>query len=337
MKVLDRSLKETRVALECVKQACQLARRIEQQLVSSASALEKEDRSPVTVADFAVQALIARELSISFPEVPLVAEESSQELTRPKGKSVLQLTAEYLSQYHPGVDEDDVRCWIERGQGRPGDRFWVLDPVDGTKGFLRGGQYAVALALVVNKEVRIGVLGCPHLAPGDDDSKEVATSSEGSVFVAVRGQGSWACRLGDEELFPIRVSGCIEPSEAVVLRSYESSHTNVEQMTKLMSFLDVKEEPIRLDSLAKYALLALGKGDLLFRLISPGARHYHEKIWDQAAGMLVVEEAGGRITDLDGRRLDFSTGRLLEKNRGILASNGSLHEIALTAVRETGA
>jgi 3'(2'), 5'-bisphosphate nucleotidase len=335
MKVLDRSVKETRLAIECVDQACRLLHRIERRMVSSA--LEKEDRSPVTVADFAVQALIAQALSEISPEIPLVAEESSKELARPAGESVLRLTAEYLAQYQPSVSEKDVRRWIERGQGSACDQFWVLDPVDGTKGFLRGGQYAVALALVEDKEVRIAVLGCPHLAPGDTEPKEVNPSSEGSIFVAVRGQGSWACSLGSEEFFPIRVSRCNEPSEAVVLRSFESSHTNVEQMSELLRFLDVKGEPIRMDSLAKYALLALGKGDLLFRLISSGASGYREKIWDQAAGSLVVEEAGGRITDLDGRRLDFSTGRILEKNRGILASNGSLHEMALAAVRATGA
>jgi 3'(2'), 5'-bisphosphate nucleotidase len=335
MKVLDRSVKETRLAIECVRKACQLARSIERQMVSSA--LEKEDRSPVTVADFAVQALIAQALSESYPEIPLVAEESSKELTRSVGESILQAIAEYLAEYHSSASQEEVRRWIERGQGGAGDQFWVLDPVDGTKGFLRGGQYAVALALVEDREVKIGVLGCTHLALGNDTAKEVSVSSEGSIFVAVRGQGSWACSLGAEEFFPMQVSDCQEPSEAVVLRSFESSHTNLEQMSELLRCLGVKEEPILLDSLAKYALLALGKGDLLFRLISPGASHYHEKIWDQAAGSLVVEEAGGRITDLDGKRLDFSTGRLLSRNRGILASNGWLHETALAAVHATRA
>ena len=61
---------------------------------------------------------------------------------------------------------------------------------------------------------------------------------------------------------------------------------------------------------------------------------YHEKIWDQAAGSLVVEEAGGRISDLDGRPLDFTAGRTLARNRGVLASNGHLHEVALQALRQ---
>ena len=78
-------------------------------------------------------------------------------------------------------------------------------------------------------------------------------------------------------------------------------------------------------------------GDVLVRLISPSRPDYREKIWDQAAGSIVVTEAGGRITDLDARPLDFAQGRTLAKNRGILATNGLLHEPMLTALRKIGA
>jgi 3'(2'), 5'-bisphosphate nucleotidase len=104
-------------------------------------------------------------------------------------------------------------------------------------------------------------------------------------------------------------------------------------MDLLAETLDLGGRPIRLDSMAKYLLLASGQGDLLFRLISPHSRGYREKIWDQAAGSLLVEEAGGRISDLDGVPLDFTTGRLLENNRGVLASNGRLHQAALEALK----
>ena len=92
-----------------------------------------------------------------------------------------------------------------------------------------------------------------------------------------------------------------------------------------------------MDSQAKYALLAAGRGDLLVRLLSAQAPNYREKVWDQAAGSLVVEEAGGRITDLNGMGLDFTQGRTLAKNRGVLASNSHLHPKALKALAEIGA
>jgi 3'(2'), 5'-bisphosphate nucleotidase len=91
-----------------------------------------------------------------------------------------------------------------------------------------------------------------------------------------------------------------------------------------------------MDSQAKYAVLAAGGADVLVRLMSPSRPDYKEMIWDQAAGSIVIEEAGGRVSDLDGRALDFSHGRRLERNRGILATNGRLHDTVLKALRGIG-
>ena len=85
------------------------------------------------------------------------------------------------------------------------------------------------------------------------------------------------------------------------------------------------------------SLLAAGRGDMLVRLLSSRQPDYKEKIWDQAAGSIVVEEAGGRITDLHGRALDFTRGRTLAENRGVLASNGFLHTAGLEALAEIAA
>jgi len=92
-----------------------------------------------------------------------------------------------------------------------------------------------------------------------------------------------------------------------------------------------------MDSQAKSLLLAAGEGELIFRLISPRRPDYVERIWDQAAGAIIVEEAGGRVTDLAGVPLDFRAGRALDRNLGVLASNGRLHAAALEAIRQTGA
>jgi len=118
-----------------------------------------------------------------------------------------------------------------------------------------------------------------------------------------------------------------------LLRSYESGHTNTDQIDEFAQYVGIEADPVRMDSQAKYAVLAAGQGDLLLRLLSPLKPDYREKIWDQAAGSLIVQEAGGRITDLDGKALDFSTGRTLAANRGVIASNSLLHEIALAGLR----
>jgi len=71
--------------------------------------------------------------------------------------------------------------------------------------------------------------------------------------------------------------------------------------------------------------------------LSPNQPNYREKIWDQAAGSIVLVEAGGQISDLDGKPLDFTSGRSLHNNRGILATNSQLHPAALAALRQVGA
>jgi 3'(2'), 5'-bisphosphate nucleotidase len=101
--------------------------------------------------------------------------------------------------------------------------------------------------------------------------------------------------------------------------------------------MGVNANPIRMDSQVKYALLAAGEGEIYLRLLSPNRLDYKEKIWDQAAGSIIVEEAGGVVTDLDGERLDFSQGRTLKINRGICASNGIIHDRILEAIRKVRA
>lgn len=88
-----------------------------------------------------------------------------------------------------------------------------------------------------------------------------------------------------------------------------------------------------MDSQAKHVLLAAGAAELLLRF--PPDADYHETIWDQAAGSLLIQEAGGQVTDIEGRALDFSTGRRLLHNRGLIASNGFFHEAAVDAIRES--
>jgi 3'(2'), 5'-bisphosphate nucleotidase len=118
------------------------------------------------------------------------------------------------------------------------------------------------------------------------------------------------------------------------LRSYEEAHTNVGQIDRMARLLGVQAEPVRMDSQAKYAVLGAGKGDVILRLLSPEKPDYREKIWDQAAGSIIVEESGGQVSDLSGKPLDFHTGRTLERNRGVLATNGRLHQAFLDALKK---
>ena len=137
---------ETKFALDIVRQASLLVKQVQAEMVSPA--LTKDDRSPVTVADFASQALIGWALSETFPQNPLVGEEDAAGLRQPAGEQTLDQITHFVSGFIPKATADSVCSWIDYGAGEPSNRFWTLDPIDGTKGFLRGNQYAIALARI---------------------------------------------------------------------------------------------------------------------------------------------------------------------------------------------
>ena len=89
-----------------------------------------------------------------------------------------------------------------------------------------------------------------------------------------------------------------------------------------------------MDSQAKYGVVARGEAEIYLRM--PTRADYREKIWDHAAGVLIVEEAGGTVTDITGRALEFQHGRELLANRGVIVTNGRLHARVLKTLAELG-
>ena len=198
--------------------------------------------------------------------------------------------------------------------------------VDGTKGFLRGDQYAVALALIEDGEVVLGVLGCPNL-PGPGGGR-------GGLFAASAGSRTLSYALWDNADVrgsAVSVQPVTSPSEARFCESVESGHSNQSASAEIAQYLGIKSEPFRIDSQCKYAAVARGDASIYLRM--PTRKDYREKIWDHAAGKIVVESAGGTVTDANGRSLDFRKGRTLEDNRGIVATAGPIHAAVIEAVQ----
>ncbi len=323
---------EIEFAVEAVRRAARVTRRVQAATLPKDGALQKSDQSPVTVADFASQAMVARALSNAFGADPLVGEEDATALRG--DAATLEAVTHFVREGTasevpiPEVTPDAICDWIDYGNGTPGDRFWTLDPIDGTKGYLRREQYAVALALIVDGQVQVAALGCPNLGPGG-----ALTTESGIIAAAVRGRGAFWLPM-DKKAMPrsLHVSKIDALRDARFLRSVEAAHTNLDEIGQLAEKLGVTAPSVGLDSQAKYAVLAGGHGDVLLRLLSPKRPDYKEMIWDQAAGSLVVEEAGGMVTDLAGRALDFSQGKTLAANRGVCVTNGHLHEAILDAL-----
>jgi 3'(2'), 5'-bisphosphate nucleotidase len=320
---------EARFAVEAAREAALLVRRVQREMVGSG--ITKDDKSPVTVADFSAQAVVAKRLADRFPGMALMGEESAVALRTPEGRESLDQITHFVRTAIPGASPAEICDWIDRGVAERRAITWALDPVDGTKGFLRGEQYAVALAFIVDGVVRLGALGCPEL----EEARRPAKGGAGSLVVAVRGRGAWTQPLEapDGGWSPLKVSGVTSASDGRLLRSVESGHTDATGIERLGNTLRIMADPVPMDSQAKYAVLAAGGGDVLLRLLSPKRPDYRETIWDHAAGSIIVEEAGGRVSDLDGKALDFRAGRTLASNRGILVTNGRLHDAVLAGLK----
>ncbi len=319
---------ERRVAVKAVLKACGLCQAVRDAL-GPGETMAKRDRSPVTVADFGSQALICSDLLNAFPNDPIAAEEDATGLRTPSGMALKAKITHHVNAIIPGLTDDEILAIIDRGTwpGGPRGRCWVLDPIDGTKGFLRGDQYAVALALVEEGEVVLGVLGCPNLpleATRPDGTK-------GSLFVAIKGQGATVRRFDDPSEQRIIVAESADPAKASYCESVEEAHSSHELTARVVALLGVATPAVRVDSQCKYGLIARGDASIYLRFPRAG---YEEKIWDHAAGSIIVKEAGGEVTDAHGRPLDFSRGRTLHHSAGVVVTNGKLHARVLAAVRQ---
>ena len=320
---------ELETGLKAVREAGLLCRKVQSQI--NPATLEKKDKSPVTIADFGSQALVCRRLQEVFPGDAVIGEEDSADLREAGNESTLATVVEHVRALVPEADANAVCGWIDRGGSKEySPRFWTLDPIDGTKGFLRRMQYAISLALIVEGRIEVAVLGCPNLGEALEGDP-----GDGVIFAAIRGQGVWRLPLAKEgEPQSVRVSDRLDSSRIRTCESYESGHTAHGDSARIAEDLGIAVEPARLDSQAKYAVVARGEAEAYLRLPRDGK--YREKIWDHAGGVLVVTEAGGRVTDIHGRELAFTQGYKLEKNLGVIVSNGHVHEAVLATIKKLG-
>jgi len=233
----------------------------------------KEDfDEPVTQADRAVNELIVRALREEFPEDGILAEES--------------------------VDTD-------RRIGR--ERAWMIDPIDGTKGFIAGtGDFCVQIGLAVEGRAALGVL----YAPATD-----------VLYWAARGHGAWVVRPTSEADESVKAErlGVTAETELSRMRLAESRSHREPRMDSVVSVLGVRAE-VRSHSVGiKVGLLVERQADLYIHL-SPKTKQ-----WDTCAPEAVLAEAGGRMTDVWGDPLRYNTPDVLNLH-GLVASNGAAHE-----------
>lgn len=343
--------KELEVAQLAVQRATILTKRVFHERAKGT--VSKDDKSPVTIGDFGAQALIISALKANFPEDEIVAEEEAEMMR--SDANLKQIVWDLVSSTKldddaaeeilggPIKDVESMLNIIDKGDSKGGNkgRVWAIDPIDGTKGFLRGGQYAVCLGLMVDGDVKLGVLGCPNLPVDDsapltaDIGSNATDEGRGVLFSGVQGQGAASRPLGTGALGQsksISMRPLAKMSDATFCESVEAGHSSQGEAAQIAQKLGITNPSVRMDSQAKYASIARGAGDIYLRL--PTSKTYVEKIWDHTAGDLIVREAGGQVTDTTGKRLDFSIGRTLAENKGVVAAPAAVHGQVLKAVQE---
>ncbi|MFK8025114.1 MAG: 3'(2'),5'-bisphosphate nucleotidase [Ilumatobacter sp.] len=312
------------VALAAVRGASRLTAAAQGRLVAGET-ITKGDDSPVTVADFAAQAIVCSTLVDGLGDVAIVGEEDASDLRDGSDASTTLLagvTALVSNELGRDIDGGQVADWVGMGSSDASeDVYWTLDPIDGTKGFLRGDQFAIALGLIAGGEVVLGVLGCPNMSNAD--------GSTGAVFVGANGRSEMYLG-GAGRAVPVTVDDPATLAEARLCESVESGHSDHDQSVQIARALGVTTDPFRIDSQCKYGAIARGDASIYLRL--PTRADYVEKIWDHAAGKFVVEQAGGTVTDVTGAPLDFSKGARLSANSGVVATSGRFHDEVITAV-----
>ena len=296
---------------------------------SAPGAMAKGDASPVTVADYGSQAVILEAVRAAFPQHGIMAEEGAAHLranTDDAGSA--QLSKIVGAALGRAVGFEEICDMIDHA-GRVGAELtWCIDPIDGTKGFLRREQYAVAIGVLKAGVPWAGVLVCPNLPV---DLAQPA-GPRGLLFAAAKGRGCTFEPLDGGTARPARVSRFADPRQWRVLGSVESAHGDPQLVHDLIAKAGIGGGFVRYDSQVKYGVVAMGAAEVYLRPRSKP--DYRENAWDHAAGVIVCEEAGGRVTDLDGKPLDFTRGKNLVDNRGVLGTaGGAVHEAVLAALR----
>jgi 3'-phosphoadenosine 5'-phosphosulfate (PAPS) 3'-phosphatase len=188
---------------------------------------------------------------------------------------------------------------------------------------------------VINLELLQSFPNDPIISEEDTDTffplnYDRPEEGKGCLFYAVEGKGAFMQGLDQDKRERIHVDSISHSPNARFVEPVEKAHASHTAHAQISSALGITAPSYRMDSQCKYA--AVARGDVSIYLRLPKDKSYQEKIWDHAAGSVIVHEAGGRVTDIYGKPLDFSRGRKLQNNKGVVATNGKLHEKVLNAI-----
>jgi 3'(2'), 5'-bisphosphate nucleotidase len=345
---------ESALALRIIHAASLLTKSVLRSLKNNVTAETKADDSPVTIADFAAQALIISALHAVFPSDAFLGEESAAQLRENADLAdrvwmlVRQASDQFSDVQHVRTQDggrtadaeeyaplrfptskEKMLDVIDRGTGErtKEGRVWVMDPVDGTATFMTGNQYAVCLCLLVDGVQQVAVIGCPNLAfdtqsPFGKTSiheDSVDDTGYGVVLSAIKGHGTFVRSM--------HADGMGEPRQVVHEPTVKSPRDlDFVEATIGKTSLSQQEHRAVAEALgAKWPGTVIWSQQMKYAALTLGATDVHVRIpkdkerytyiWDHAGGHLLYQETGGVIKDIDGGDIDFAHGRRIEGTR----------------------
>jgi 3'(2'), 5'-bisphosphate nucleotidase len=266
---------ELEAAIELARKAGEaILKHYSSDIISESKVGVDNHSEPVTAADRESSRIIVEGLAEIFPADAVLSEEETDEL-----------------------------------EGRlSNNRVWIIDPIDGTAGFIKkDGDFAVQIGLAENGTAILGVVYLP--------AKDI-------LYSAVRGGGSFVTENGGTAK-RLLVSSKTDFSEMNLAVSRDHRSPKMSQIVKAMGF---RSEVGRGSVGVKVGLIAEQTCDLYIHL------SHRTKFWDTCGPQVILEEAGGKLTDLFGTTIRYDLGNVQNLN-GILASNGVAHELAVEALK----
>ncbi|KAF2625288.1 carbohydrate phosphatase [Macroventuria anomochaeta] len=345
---------ELSLALAAVHNASILTKSVLRSLKNHVSAETKADSSPVTIADFAAQALLISSIHAVYPSDQFLGEESADALRSNDTLAdrvwdlVLRAKALHASRSQNGLSQhenanagaqtlkfpaskEEMFDLIDlggKGEQTSEGRVWVMDPVDGTATFMQGQQYAVCLCLLVDGQQTVGVIGCPNLAfdvegpLGQSRLHEdlVDEAGYGVVLSAVKGQGTYVRGMTKDGW------GEARKVELSTLPEKKLEELNFVESTLGKTSLSQEEHKAVCEQLGaqwpgtviwaqQVKHVALALGSTDVMVRIPKTVDRFTCVWDHAGGHILYTEAGGLIKDFNGGDIDFAQGRHIAGER----------------------
>ncbi|SPN74030.1 3'(2'),5'-bisphosphate nucleotidase CysQ,adenosine-3'(2'),5'-bisphosphate nucleotidase,3'(2'),5'-bisphosphate nucleotidase,Inositol monophosphatase family [Chlamydia serpentis] len=274
----------------------------------------KPDGSFITAADYGSQYYLKRELAQAFPDIPFIGEEVlSPNEDHKKISEILKFT----HQLAPLTSSEDLFSNLTPPPS-PTSLFWLVDPIDGTTGFIKHRAFAVAVSLIYEYQPILSVMACPSY----NYTFKVYSAAKSHGLSILHSEN-----LGRRILYDGR-----KPTRQFCEASLAALNQQHHATRKLSLGLPNTPSPRRLESQYKYALVAEGAVDFFIRY---PFIHSPARAWDHVPGAFLVEEAGGKVTDALGVPLEYNKETLLLNNHPVILASGNqeIHETTLTAIQ----